>query len=90
MDVSNSKHRIENLVTKFSKIDESEFEKLVDEMISLNKQLGNFKGKITEEAKRIEEQIKRIDNEIDEAVYSLYGITLEERKIIESADNSFL
>jgi len=60
-----------------------EIEKLVDEMILLNKQLGNFKEKITEETKRIEEQIRRVDKEIDEAVYSLYGITLEERKIIE-------
>ena len=33
----------------------------------------------------IEEDIKKTDREIDEVVYDLYGITEEEKKIIEES-----
>ena len=34
---------------------------------------------------RIEEEIKKTDAEIDELVYRIYGITDEEKKIIEES-----
>lgn len=37
----------------------------------------------TYERARIKEEIKKTDKEIDELVYTLYGITEEEKKIIE-------
>lgn len=70
------------------RIDESYFEKmikLVDTISYLNEKLNNFKNKITDETTKLEEQIKQTDKEIDELVYKLYGITEEEKKIIEGA-----
>ena len=34
---------------------------------------------------KAKEEIKKTDNEIDELVYQLYGITEEEKKIIEES-----
>lgn len=39
----------------------------------------------TDERARIEEEIKKTDGEIDELVYTIYGITEEEKKIIEDS-----
>ena len=57
---------------------------LVDQMISLQKQLheGNTTGR---EKERLEQQIKNVDYEIDQEVYKLYDLTKEEIKIIEES-----
>ena len=54
---------------------------LVDQMLSLNKQLPTVKT--DHEKTALQRQIDTIDKQIDELVYELYGITEEERKIIE-------
>jgi len=59
--------------------------KLVDKMLSLNKRLNEIGDKQTAERKKIEKEIKKTDKEIDDLVYELYGITDEERKVIEEA-----
>jgi len=59
--------------------------KLVDKMLSLNKRLNEIGEKKTDERSRIEEEIKETDAEIDELVYKIYGITEEEKKIIEES-----
>ncbi len=59
--------------------------KLVDKMLSLNKRLNEIGDKKTDERQRIEEEINKTDAEIDELVYSLYGITESEKKIIEES-----
>jgi hypothetical protein len=38
---------------------------------------------MTDERVRIEEEIKKIDYDIDQEVYKLYGITKDEQRIIE-------
>ena len=53
---------------------------LIKKITSLNKKLNQMDDK-TEEAS-IKNEIKETDNEIDQLVYSLYGITENERKII--------
>jgi len=53
---------------------------LVEVMLDLNKKVQVAKGN---EKERIQKQIDKTDREIDEIVYKLYGITDEERKIIE-------
>jgi len=53
---------------------------LVDVMLDLNKKLHTAKGS---EKDQIQRQIEKTDKEIDEKVYNLYGITEEERKIID-------
>lgn len=53
---------------------------LVDVMLDLNKKLATTQGK---EKDQLQKQIEATDREIDDLVYKLYGITVEERKIIE-------
>ena len=53
---------------------------LVDVILDLNKKIQTAKGR---EKERIKRQIEKTDREIDNLVYRLYGITDEERKIIE-------
>jgi len=60
-------------------------ESLVDKMLSLNKRLNEIGDKKTDERARIEEEIKKTDAEIDELVYKIYGITEEEKKVIEES-----
>lgn len=62
--------------------------KLVDKMLSLNKRLNEIGDKKTDERARIEDEIKKIDNEIDNLVYKLYGLTKEEIAIVEESFKS--
>ena len=59
------------------------FIKLSNKMLSLNKKLQEIGDKNTLEKQKLEEEIKKTDKEIDELVYQLYGITEDEKKIIE-------
>jgi hypothetical protein len=55
---------------------------VVDRMLELNNK--KHSGKLApSELDRLEREIASTDREIDELVYDLYGITDEERKIIE-------
>ena len=57
--------------------------KLVDSMLSLNKQFQEEKNE--EHKKKIKKEIEKTDQQIDDLVYQLYGITEEEKKIIEES-----
>ncbi len=57
---------------------------LVNQMLSLQ-QKYHSKNLSGNEKERLEQQIKNVDYEIDELVYKLYGITEEEKKIIEES-----
>lgn len=67
------------------KIDNSIFIEVANRMLSFNKRLDEIRGKRTDEYARIEEEIKKTDAEIDELVYDIYGLTNEEKKIIEAS-----
>ena len=54
-------------------------------MLSLNKRLNEIKDKQTDEKARLEKEIQKIDNEIDQEAYKIYDITKEEQKIIEES-----
>jgi hypothetical protein len=57
---------------------------LMDRMPEMNKR--KHSGKLApSELERIDREILATDTEIDNVVYELYGITNEERKIIEGA-----
>lgn len=58
---------------------------LVDKMLSLNKQLNALGDKKTIQSKKIEDEINKTDEEIDNLVYKIYGITEKEKKIIEES-----
>jgi type I restriction-modification system DNA methylase subunit len=55
--------------------------KLVEQMLSLHKQMGA--AKTPDESTRFQRQIDATDQQIDQLVYELYGVTEEEIKIIE-------
>ena len=67
------------------KIDNSIFIEVANRMLSFNKRLDEIRGKRTDEYARIEEEIRKTDAEIDELVYDIYGLTNEEKKIIEAS-----
>jgi len=56
-----------------------------EKILSLNRSLLKIGDKQTDERKRIEEEIEKIDKEIDNLVYNIYGITDQEKKIIEES-----
>lgn len=68
-----------------TKIDNDYFEKIVNKILALNKRLNEIGDKKTDERRKIEEEIKKTDAEIDELVYKLYEITDAEKKIIEGS-----
>jgi len=55
---------------------------LVDQMLALNKKLAQ--SKIPQTAEMLRRQIESTDQQIDQHVYRLYGLTQEEIKIVET------
>ena len=58
---------------------------LANRMLQLNEKVIPLRDRQTDERTRLEEQIKKTDSEIDELVYEAYGITEDEKRIIENA-----
>lgn len=58
---------------------------LVDKILSLNNRLNEIGDKKTDERAKIEEEIIKTDQELDELVYDIYGITENEKKLIENS-----
>jgi adenine-specific DNA methylase len=58
--------------------------KLVEEMLALQKERQSLNpGKHFDEIRDVERKIARVDEEIDQRVYQLYGLTDEEIRIVE-------
>jgi len=58
---------------------------LVERMLELQERLA-AKGEVHDEERRqIEREIERTDREIDALVYDLYGLTQEERAMVEES-----
>jgi type I restriction-modification system DNA methylase subunit len=66
------------------KIDNSVFIELANRMLSLKKRLDGTDEKRIDEYAKIEEEIKKTDSEIDGQVYKIYGLTEDEKAIVES------
>ncbi|MEM0143677.1 MAG: N-6 DNA methylase [Candidatus Parvarchaeum sp.] len=64
---------------------QEEVSKLVEKIMELTSSLAKTGNKITDESNRLKDGIIKTDKEIDELVYKLYGITEEEKKIIEES-----
>ena len=58
---------------------------LVEKIIKLNKKLSQFDGKKTDESSKILDEINKVDLQIDIFIYKIYGLTTEERKVIEES-----
>ncbi len=55
----------------------------VDKLLTLNNRLNEIGDKKTDERSRIDEEIDKTDEEIDNLVYKIYGITEEEKRVID-------
>jgi len=58
---------------------------LVGKMLGLNKRLAPIRNTPCNEKDELLREINRTDNEIDNLVYDLYGLTEEERRIVEES-----
>jgi len=58
--------------------------KLVNDILVLNKKLEGIQLE-TDKKLKLKDQIKKIDNEINQCVYNIYEITEQEKKIIEES-----
>jgi len=77
-------NKIKQLPIKIISFQEQQrFAGLADKMLALNKRLGGIGDKKTSEKEKMASEIERADDEIDELVYNLYGITKDEKQIIE-------
>ena len=57
---------------------------LVERMLELHGRKASARGGLPQsEHEEIEREIARTDQEIDNLVYDLYGLTLEERRLVE-------
>lgn len=68
-----------------SKNEQKEIVELVDKRLLLQKQLNKSLDKRTDTNAKLENEIMGIGNIIDSLVYKIYGITEEEKKIIEDS-----
>ena len=58
---------------------------LVDRMLELNKRLAPVRNTFCNERDELIREIEQTDKEIDSLVYDLYGLTGEERKVVEGS-----
>ncbi len=56
---------------------------LVEKMLEMNKKLILIQNEYSNERDNLIREIEKTDKEIDNLVYDLYGLTEEERRIIE-------
>lgn len=58
---------------------------LVERMLELNKRLAPIRNTPCNERDELMHEIRLTDRQIDNLVYDLYGLTEEERKIVEES-----
>jgi hypothetical protein len=72
-------------IKKPTNTQEIEITEHVEKMLQLNEKMLKIGDKLTDERAVIEDEIKKTDSEIDELVYRIYGITENEKEIIEGS-----
>jgi type I restriction-modification system DNA methylase subunit len=72
-------------ISKPTKEQEIDVTQHVEKMLQLNEKLLKIGDKLTDERAGIEDEIKKIDTEIDELVFRIYGLTEDEKAIVESS-----
>lgn len=71
--------------TSKEKISADRITELVLEATTLNQRLNLLRGKTTDEKDSLEKEIEKIENQIDQEVYKIYGLTKEEIQIVETS-----
>jgi len=85
-DVNIKPEDLRELPTKeITETEQKQFDGLVKTMLSLNRRIVEFGDKKTDERNRIEEEIKKIDCQINDLVYKIYAINEDEKEIIEES-----
>jgi type I restriction-modification system DNA methylase subunit len=72
-------------IKKPTEAQETEITRLVEKVLQLNEKLFKIGDKLTDERATTEAEINKIDNQIDELVYTIYGISKDEKEIIEKS-----
>jgi hypothetical protein len=72
-------------IKKPTKEQEIEITQRVEKILQLNEKLLKIGDKLTDERAVIEDEIKKTDSEIDELVYKIYGLTEDEKAIVENS-----
>jgi hypothetical protein len=72
-------------IKKISKDEQLYFEKNVDHLLELYKDFETSQDKLTDKTVKNSQEIKSIENDIDSKVYKIYGITEDEKKVIEES-----
>lgn len=76
-------------IVKASSDNQNKLASLVKEVTTLHTRLNEIGLKLTDERQRIEDKINKLDSEIDEFVYKIYGILENEKNVIKASfDNS--
>ena len=57
----------------------------VERMLELQERMGPVRNIPSSERDDLQKQIEQVDNEIDDLVYDLYGLTRAERKVVEES-----
>ena len=63
----------------------NEIVNLVKRAIDNSQKLAEIRTKQTDESHKLESEIKSIGSKIDQLVYDLYGLSVEERRVVEEA-----
>lgn len=66
-----------------SKSQQTKVENLVDSIMQLNERIMKV-GQLSDEGKKLQEEVNTIDKQIDEKIYEIYSLPDEEIKIVES------
>ncbi len=74
---------LEELPIKVAQESEQTLIQLVNRMLSLKARVNQIGDKMTDERARLEKEMDKINCQIDELVYKIYGITEKEQRIIE-------
>jgi type I restriction-modification system DNA methylase subunit len=57
--------------------------RLVDQMIEIKRKIARIGDARTEERRRLEAEANQLDDKIDNAVYNLYGLNEDEKKVVD-------
>ncbi len=71
-------------IKRISKEEQEYFNKKVSLLLELNSKY-NSENKLTDKTEKLKNEINMLENEIDNQVYKIYGITEEEKKVIEES-----
>jgi type II restriction/modification system DNA methylase subunit YeeA len=72
-------------IKELPKEEQSYFETRVDKLLELNKELNESKNKLTDKIRKLKDEINSLEKEINNKAYEIYGITEEEKKVIEES-----